>query len=310
MKGWISRNLLSGIPLVKWHRGVRIIFLYHDVSERTAPYFHPTYSTEPLVFAKQIAWIKSKFQMVGLDELVDSASEKTNRASIVFDDGFLSVHDVAWPFLASQKIPFTLFLNRSAVENNWLWSTNVLVNHKNQNMAYLKRVYQDHFPDGEVGFDSFVKDPVQLLIDCRKSIMTASCIDQDLARVPGYVTEVQLKAMIRGQVSIGSHTASHTILAACSDEELKEEIETNNGYLEHLVKRKINHFAIPFGFDGTFDDRTIQIAGRMHANIYTTQRSLVSDSRQRPRMGMRNDTVKSLTENTNRALLRHSLGKH
>lgn len=99
----------------------RVIFVYHDVSARDSAQYSELYSTEPGRFKEQIEFIRENFEIVSLNEIVSRPSKNAKRlAAITFDDGFISVKDAAMPFLESRQIPFTVFLNSTAIRENHL----------------------------------------------------------------------------------------------------------------------------------------------------------------------------------------------
>ncbi len=80
------------------------------------------------------------FEIVSLDEIVSSPEAKGKRlAAITFDDGFLSVKDTAMPILEARKIPFTVFLNSTAIRENYLPYDQF----DEINRRYNERVYLD-----------------------------------------------------------------------------------------------------------------------------------------------------------------------
>jgi len=96
--------------------GSRAIFLFHDVSPLGSPSYHSDHSTKPDVFEKQLIFLKKKFIFVDLKEVLESDSPKP-LASVTFDDGFLSVLEFAHPILKKHSIPYSIFLNKCAIEN-------------------------------------------------------------------------------------------------------------------------------------------------------------------------------------------------
>lgn len=110
----LSRTVLVG-------PGKRFIFLYHDVSDPDAPQHSPDYSTRPARFRQQVELIASHFHVVPLDEVVSAEANGGRRlASVTFDDGFLSVRDVALPVLNAKGLPCAVFVNGVAVRENRL----------------------------------------------------------------------------------------------------------------------------------------------------------------------------------------------
>src|ERR1044071_2218355 len=113
-------KLLSRKLLVS--RNKRFVFIFHDVSEPEAFQHSELYSTRPDVFRQQIDFLRANFSLVSLDEIlsVDRNGGNKRLGAITFDDGFLSVKEIVFPLLSEKKIPFTIFVNRLAVEENCL----------------------------------------------------------------------------------------------------------------------------------------------------------------------------------------------
>lgn len=101
----------------------RFVFVYHDISDVDAPQHAVEYSTTPSAFRAQVTTLAEAFDFVPLDDVVrpdHRPSPGRRLASITFDDGFLSVRQEALPYLSARGIPFSVFLNRTAVEHNFL----------------------------------------------------------------------------------------------------------------------------------------------------------------------------------------------
>lgn len=105
-------------------RSSRFVFVYHDVSDVDAPQHASDYSTPVTAFRAQVEFLAKSFDFVTLDEVV-SPDRRSPRgrplASVTFDDGFLSVREEVYPYLSAKGVPFTVFLNRTAVEKNLLF---------------------------------------------------------------------------------------------------------------------------------------------------------------------------------------------
>lgn len=121
--------------------GKRFIFLYHDISDPDAPQHSSLYSTRVERFHEQVEFLSKKFKLVSLDEIVSEESGGADRlASLTFDDGFLSVRDEAYPYLSSKGIPFAVFVNRAAIENNRLFYG---AGSPEINRSYDRKVFMD-----------------------------------------------------------------------------------------------------------------------------------------------------------------------
>lgn len=115
-------KVLSRRVLVKPAK--RFVFLHHDVSEPGDFHHSALYSTGVAAFREQIEFLARNFRLLPLDELLSpELDERRGRcASVTFDDGFLSVKETAMPYLSAKGIPFAVFLNRMAVEENRLFN--------------------------------------------------------------------------------------------------------------------------------------------------------------------------------------------
>lgn len=98
----------------------RVILAYHDVSEINSPQYSELYSTEPARFFEQIEFLQKNFNLVSLDEIISADSSHKPLVAITFDDGFLSVKELALDFLQSKNIPFAVFANQTAIKENYL----------------------------------------------------------------------------------------------------------------------------------------------------------------------------------------------
>jgi peptidoglycan/xylan/chitin deacetylase (PgdA/CDA1 family) len=92
---------------------VRILF-YHRVADE-----HPNdWTISTRAFAKQIDWLRARFDLVSLAEAQKRIAAGRNRlptACITFDDGYADNMRFAVPLLVKHEIPFTYFVSTSHV---------------------------------------------------------------------------------------------------------------------------------------------------------------------------------------------------
>lgn len=98
--------------------GARAIFVMHDISAPSEHTFSPSDSTPPELFERQLDFFQERFTFVPLGSLL--ASREGGRASLTFDDGFLTVLTRAYPILKRREIPFTVFCNGRAMREGRL----------------------------------------------------------------------------------------------------------------------------------------------------------------------------------------------
>ena len=96
-----------------------VITIYHHVAIDTPP----STSISPADFRKQLDYLRdNNFNVIALDVMLDaitSGSELPEKAvAITFDDGYISIHDTAFPMLKEYGFPFTLFLSTGPINSN------------------------------------------------------------------------------------------------------------------------------------------------------------------------------------------------
>ena len=96
------------------------IVTYHDISPPGDPSYSKFYSTSPERFQTQVNFFSKYFELVSLGEIVEEKASRRPRLAISFDDGFISVKKTAWPILRAAGAPFTVFVNRVAIETGSL----------------------------------------------------------------------------------------------------------------------------------------------------------------------------------------------
>ena len=303
--GILSRNIV--LPFAKNNR---FIFLLHDVSPKNSRHNHHVYSTDIEVFQRMVLWMQKHFKMVSLDEITDEnylSNYPKNLATIVFDDGFYSLKEFVFPFLSGRDIPFTIFANQTAVQENWLWCSNLMMALNSNNLDYLQKVFCHFVTDKSISFADFKKDPVTCLIDLKLlNDEYAIFKDKKFTKDKVYLDESDIKQLRAAGVKIGSHTRSHKQLSTCSDKVIFDEIVNNKKYLQNLLNEEIEHFAIPFGFHTTYNDYAIELAQKEHKFVYDTEKNrLKNDRKLLNRIGLQTESNSKLFSYVNYPIVRN-----
>lgn len=95
-------------------RAPLMILFYHRVADDRANAWTCPFD----LFARQMRWLKSHFDMVSLAELQERMRRGVNRraaVSITFDDGYADNCDRALPLLIEERIPCTYFVAASHI---------------------------------------------------------------------------------------------------------------------------------------------------------------------------------------------------
>jgi peptidoglycan/xylan/chitin deacetylase (PgdA/CDA1 family) len=249
----------------------RFVFLFHDISEKKEIAFSEHYSTSPESFNDQIVFLKKQFNIVTIHDITDPNLPQSTRpyATITFDDGFYSVYSKAYPFLKEHKIPFTIFVNKSAVLQNHLWFSELLK--KNESPSAFHKSYDLYVDKDKISFDQF----------CRNLFQGLNFIDFDLLSKQECNTSndekvfcgiLELNEMVSsGLLTLGSHTKNHYTLSKCNNQVLSSEILENATFLKDEFNMESSHFAIPFGKKEHYDQRMIDPCIKAgHKYVFTT----------------------------------------
>jgi peptidoglycan/xylan/chitin deacetylase (PgdA/CDA1 family) len=280
----------------------KAVFIFHDVSNAGDLHHSSLYSTTPQNFKKHIEFISSRFDILRLDDLLqrDRLSARKQYAAITFDDGFYSVRSTVFPFLKSKSIPFSVFLNRTAVQKNQLWLSNIVLNRNNRN--YLSKILIENDIEKKE-WERFYQSPIDWVkLNFQKidvdTLLQGSQVDRKI-----YLDEQDVKHLTQQGVLVGSHSVNHSVLSKISVGNLKLEIFENKSYLESLTSCSIDFFAIPFGKKADYNDKVVNMgleAG--HTSILTSNPTFVNkhDLVLVPRIGLTNETIQTLKFYLNR----------
>lgn len=261
IKRFLGSNLM--LPLSK---GNKFIFVFHDVSNPHDKQYSAHYSTTIEKFKELIDLFQNLFEIVPLADLVEEGTnldKQKNYAAITFDDGFYSVYEYAHPILKEKQIPYTIFLNKGAIQNNQLWVSNLVM----QDAAYRTQIVD------ALKVNTQEADPVATLSlegHFGKEFIDNYKIEEEVEKI--YLDEQDLQILLKDGVFFGSHTADHPALSQCADEAfLIHQIQSNKEYLEQLLGQEMKHFALPFGKKDHYNEQVLaKLKQSGHAYIYTT----------------------------------------
>lgn len=311
----IGKNILSKDTFLPFAESRRFIFVFHDISNEDEKHFSEDYYSITVEnFKKQLHLLSKKFEFVQLDTLVkdENLSSKKHYASIVFDDGFSSVIDVAFKILSEKQIPFAVFVNKSAVVYDQIWVSNLVI-HANNEM-YLRRIYE-RIPHLNVTYDEFVKDSVRIVNKhlCFDSKFRETYLYLD--KKPNkrtYLDSEAIKYLYKEGVLIGSHSTDHYRLNKCTENELKIQLLENRVFLSNLLEAEIEHFAIPFGMKEYYNSEIVEsIFDVGYKFVYSTnpmpfkKEDLKNSKILYPRFGVSNIEPKHLMFLINRAFIKN-----
>jgi len=123
----LSHAFYSFLPLIRFIRKMEkssnlVILTYHRVRERTGIFYDRNINASPLEFRRQMEYIKKKFNLISMSELVECYEQKRNlkpnSLMVTFDDGYRDVAFNAFPILKELGIPAVAFLITGVIDTD------------------------------------------------------------------------------------------------------------------------------------------------------------------------------------------------
>lgn len=303
-----KHSLLSNDILLKLNKSKRFIFIFHDISDQHEAHHSELYSTPISTFIDQINFFYHKFRLISLPELLhnDELSDKYHYASITFDDGFHSVLKTAYPILKSKTIPFSIFLNKDAVQLNQLWVSNLIL--KKGDKSFFLNIYSNLINKEKISFDDFINNPVKILMkEVNNYSLLNSIYENSKVKLKIYLDENDVKYLRLNNVLIANHSKSHFVLSSCNQQIIEKEIKENKEYLESLTNQTIDYFASPFGKKEYHNQYVIDITKSTgHKYLFSSNPMWINNRNNFiiPRIGITNEHPKIINYYINKSLLK------
>lgn len=245
------------------------ILMYHRVlstAENGTNFIPPGMYVSPASFEKQISFLRDRFEVVFLDELVEKILNKENIArhcAITFDDGWRDNYTAAFPILEKYRIPITIFLATGFVgTNKMFWPEeicNCFQNNKiclsalNNGPPALIRLLKEVGEYRQGKQEKFLNRIIEILkgyspgqreeiLEYLRSTHNAAVIPREM--LSWYEAR---KMLASGLVRFGAHTVNHEILNQVSLQKARGEISQSRQEIERRLGSKVRLFAYPNG---------------------------------------------------------------
>lgn len=234
------------------------ILIFHRVLAEADP-MRP-YDPTAAVFARQLDWLGSVFDILPLAEAIDALAEDrlpARAAAITFDDGYRDNLEVATPLLNAKGMPATFFLTTAWLDGGMMFN-DVLI-------ETARRWPGPRFQGADFGLDDHELATDEERVRCAEAwIRTLKHLPfeerarrvQTLAgRVDGLPAGLMMNAeeirrLRHAGMAIGGHTHAHPILATLPPEEAEWQIGHNKSLLENILGERLRLFAYPNGKPG------------------------------------------------------------
>jgi peptidoglycan/xylan/chitin deacetylase (PgdA/CDA1 family) len=267
-----------------------LILQYHRVASLCFDPFQ--WAVEPYNFEGQIEYLARNFNVLSMDEmkrhLETSRPFEQRSVVITFDGGYPDVLYTAKEVLDRFDVPATVFASSAnIIENGPVWWKEL--------EDYLIANCVEDVPPSNRGQDARDTGRLELEIDGRFCTWPLSTqlerfrAYDDLYLILSNQTAPERDAIIEqittsldlrgeefddhrtlsagelkelaegGRITIGGHTHSYVKLSRLPRLSQVEEIRRNKGILEEVLRRKIEYFAYPFGYDDGYTPETVQL---------------------------------------------------
>lgn len=238
---------------------------YHRIDDPGAAgivSFKPNISATPAEFARQLDYLKSRFNIVNTQQIVNhldgGSTLPPNAALITFDDGYLDNLTHALPILRDRGCSALIFLTTNFIDRKqtayWDYAAACfyLTAKESVDLPLLGPVSWMDGRQKDRILLSWVERVKMLPVDEKYRalgqlpVRLDVCVPQDELRGL-FMNWDQVRQAAAGGMEIGSHTVSHPILSRISAEQVQMELNDARYRIEAELGREISTFAYPNG---------------------------------------------------------------
>ncbi len=241
----------------------------------------------------QFEHLRRHFTVVPLHRITEQlAADRAldpGMVALTIDDGRRNCYEFLFPLLKEFELPATFFVVSSFIRGeDWIWTDKVLwlseqpkppVELKSDNLDDVFRNLNRLRPDERNARIGGMATAANLSIPSLPPAKYSPCSWNELREMSQ-----------SGLVEIGSHSATHPILASISDQESWDELIRSKARIEEATGRVVRSFCFPNGMPGDFRPSQIrQVAEAEYSCAVTAQFGMVArggDRYQLPRIGM------------------------
>lgn len=266
--------MLGSLP----KRKILIVFNYHRIGDpRTTPYDGDVFSATAEALDGQVAFLKKRLPLIGLEEAVAIAEgkQKIARATglLTFDDGYRDNYDLAFSVLRSHGAPAVFFLVSSYVGSSYVpWWDEIayLAKQSRRDTIWLRYPRELQFKSVRANPGALAEQVTALYkqpgVDGGRLLeaMAEACEVPRAGASPErlFLDWNEAREMIRGGMDIGSHTHTHRILSKLTAEEQYTEASESKRILEERLGARVDAMAYPVGLRSSFSAETQQALQR------------------------------------------------
>jgi peptidoglycan/xylan/chitin deacetylase (PgdA/CDA1 family) len=263
-----------------WKPGLTVLTYHRIAMPETNLFYDPVISATPDSFRAQIDWLSNHARILTLEELIEQARTgvlgREPAVLITFDDGYRDNVDVAVPILAERNVPATFFITTAFLETPHLpWWDYVayVIKRTRVHRFTLERTFGGKTSRLEIDVETMPRTTAIMMIiralleqtvdDERRFLHELSAraevsVDSESLGRSLFMNWNQVTHLLESgdEFAIGSHSHSHPNLAQLDGDSQHHELIASKQILEARAGRKIKAFAYPYGWPGTYTERT------------------------------------------------------
>ncbi len=258
--------------LLRVHRWSGLLVLnYHRIGDWDKSLLdRHLFSASAENFEKQIRYLTSNFDLIGLDDLEDVLNKKSGRhVMISFDDGYRDNYEHAFPVLKNQNAPATFFLTTGYLDNMpvpwWdeiAWMVRSATSFKLPQGGWLEQPLEWNEQSEESIIHQILKCYKQLPPHQTEPFLNFLAEETNSGRYsqpqeePLWMTWDMVREMRFAGMSFGGHTVNHPVLSTLSKADQNFEIAECKRRLEEELNEPVETFSYPVGGVSAFNQIT------------------------------------------------------
>ncbi|WP_112662529.1 polysaccharide deacetylase family protein [Microvirga flavescens] len=274
--------LIEATRADRWLRplaqGDGVILMFHHVRPARERPFCPNQYLEvtPEFLDMTITVLKREgFDIISLDEVPRRLkSPRGNKpfAVITFDDGYRDNIEYAWPVLKRHKVPWTIFVVADFADGHGrLWWHEIEAAIARQDRisfsldGSMEVMEVRTLDEKKAAFETLVQrlkaGPEDRLRAVAAELAAQINLDPNRLVRDYCATWDELRALAKdSDVTIGSHTVTHPILARHEDDFVRREMLQGKAAVEERLGIQVRHMAYPLGDRNSAGDREFRLS--------------------------------------------------
>ncbi len=254
-----------------------LILTYHRIGDTAGnPFDDATFSATAEAFRAQVAHVKRWFLVPPAHEILESlarGSFNDPTALVTFDDGYRDNYEVAFPALLDLGVTACFFVITALIDAPRLpWWDRVAYSVKSTSVELLRLEYPERL-DFDLRKTSRAVVTWRILRACKDArpfdelfffdelaAQTGVGVDTERLGRRLFMSWDDVREMAQAGMAIGSHTATHAVLASLSEAAQGRELRSSRHRIGEVVGSRPDMLAYPVGGPEAFTDATKRLA--------------------------------------------------